>query len=297
MILPTIAAITRDVMAVVPNHQREAMLAVGATRWEMIRKAVLPYAQAGIIGGLMLGLGRALGETMAALMVIGSIKDKISPSLFGGGITAASLVASELPNANDSLHESTLILIALVLFGITLVVNAPRAPAGLAGGARAGGEYTRMITQAPNYARRKWADRFMRGLTVGATMLALIPLFLILGYVVIRGAGALNLAFFTQAYEPPVVGAGGEVGNAGGVLHGIIGSLVIVGLALLMALPIGILAGDLPGRVSSEQRRDGGAFLHRCAQRRAIDHRRRRRICADRPAHAPVLRPWPAALR
>ena len=99
-----------------------------------------------------------------------------------------------------------------------------------------------MITQAPNYARRKWLDRFMRGLTVGATLLALIPLFLILGYVVIRGAGALNPAFFTQAYEPPVVGAGGEVGNAGGVVHGIIGSLIIVGLAMLMALPIGILA-------------------------------------------------------
>ena len=99
-----------------------------------------------------------------------------------------------------------------------------------------------MITQAPNYARRKWVDRFMRRLTVGATILALIPLVLILGYVVIRGAGALNVAFFTQAYEPPVVGAGGEIGNAGGVLHGIVGSLIIVGLALLMALPIGILA-------------------------------------------------------
>ncbi|MFL5803210.1 MAG: phosphate ABC transporter permease subunit PstC [Roseiflexaceae bacterium] len=123
MILPTIAAITRDVLNVVPNHQREAMLAVGATRWEMIRTAVLPYARAGIIGGLMLGLGRALGETIAALMVIGSVKDKISPSLFGGGITAASLIASELPNANDELHASTLILIALVLFGITLLLN------------------------------------------------------------------------------------------------------------------------------------------------------------------------------
>src|SRR5262245_1247918 len=100
-----------------------------------------------------------------------------------------------------------------------------------------------MITQAPNYTRRKWADRFMRGLTVGATLLALVPLFLILGYVLVRGASALNLAFFTQAYEPPVVGAGGTVGNAGGVLHGIIGSLLIVGVALLMALPIGILAG------------------------------------------------------
>jgi phosphate transport system permease protein len=99
-----------------------------------------------------------------------------------------------------------------------------------------------MITQAPNYTRRKWADRFMRGLTIGATVLALIPLALILGYVVARGVGALNLAFFTQAYEPPVVGTGGEISNAGGVLHGIVGSLIIVGLALLMALPIGILA-------------------------------------------------------
>jgi len=99
-----------------------------------------------------------------------------------------------------------------------------------------------MITQAPNYNRRKWADRLMRGLTVGATLLALIPLFLILGYVLVRGASALNLAFFTQAYEPPVAGANGEISNAGGVLHGIIGSFVIVGVALLMALPIGIMA-------------------------------------------------------
>ncbi len=123
MILPTIASITRDVLGVVPNHQREAMLAVGATRWEMISKAVLPYARAGIIGGMMLGLGRALGETMAALMVIGSFKDSVPKSLLAPGISAAPLVASELPNANNSLHESTLILIALVLFGITFVLN------------------------------------------------------------------------------------------------------------------------------------------------------------------------------
>lgn len=100
-----------------------------------------------------------------------------------------------------------------------------------------------MITQATNYRRRKLVDYGMRGLTIGATVLALIPLVLILSYVVFRGAGALNIAFFTQAYEPPVVGLDGEVGNAGGVLHGIIGSLIIVGIALIMALPIGILAG------------------------------------------------------
>lgn len=124
MILPTIASITRDVLAVVPANQREAMLAVGATRWEAIRYAVLPYAQAGIIGGMMLGLGRALGETMAALMIIGSMKNSVPGSLFEPGITSAALIASELPNANDSLHESTLILIALVLFAITLLLNA-----------------------------------------------------------------------------------------------------------------------------------------------------------------------------
>lgn len=123
MILPTIASISRDVLAQVPNNQREAMLAVGATRWETIRHAVLPYSQAGIIGGMMLGLGRALGETMAALMVIGSAKSLVPGSIFMPGISSAALIASELPNANDSLHESTLILIALVLFAITLLLN------------------------------------------------------------------------------------------------------------------------------------------------------------------------------
>jgi phosphate transport system permease protein len=100
-----------------------------------------------------------------------------------------------------------------------------------------------MITQAPNYNRRKWFDRCMRSLTVLATGLALIPLFLILGYVAFRGAGALNIDFFTKAYEPPLVQANGAIGNAGGILHGIVGSFMIVGVAMLIALPIGLLAG------------------------------------------------------
>jgi phosphate transport system permease protein len=122
MILPTIAAVSRDVLAVVPSNQREALLALGATRWEMIRHALIPYARAGIIGGMMLGLGRALGETMAATMVIGNTP-KIHASLFQPATTASSLVASQLANANDSLHSSALILIALVLFLITMVAN------------------------------------------------------------------------------------------------------------------------------------------------------------------------------
>lgn len=122
MILPTIAAVSRDVLAVVPRHQREALLALGATRWEVVRHALLPYARPGIVGGMMLGLGRALGETMAATMVIGNTP-KIHASIFQPATTAASLIASQLPTTNTELHSSALVLLALVLFLITLVAN------------------------------------------------------------------------------------------------------------------------------------------------------------------------------
>lgn len=122
MILPTIAAVSRDVLNVVPAHQREAMLALGATRWEVIRHAMLPFARPGIVGGMMLGLGRALGETMAATMVIGNTP-QISASIFQPGTTAASLIASQLPTTNSELHSSALVYLALVLFLITLVAN------------------------------------------------------------------------------------------------------------------------------------------------------------------------------
>lgn len=122
MILPTVAAISRDVLVVVPNTQREVMLALGATRWEAIWQAVVPYARGGIIGAVMLGLGRALGETIAAAMIIGN-SQQLSQSLFAPGTTAASLIANELTNANNALHESALILIALVLFCITFLLN------------------------------------------------------------------------------------------------------------------------------------------------------------------------------
>lgn len=99
-----------------------------------------------------------------------------------------------------------------------------------------------MITQASNYGRRKRFDLVMRSLTVVATILALIPLFLILGYVLFRGLGGLSLEFFTQSYVPPKLSTTGAVTSAGGVLHGIVGTLLIVGTATLMAFPIGLLA-------------------------------------------------------
>ncbi len=122
MVLPYISAVTREVLLAVPRSQREAALALGATRWEMIWDAVLPYARSGIIGGVILGLGRALGETMAVTMVIGNAP-KISASLFAPGYTMASLIANQFNEATNDMHVSALMAVAATLFLITIVVN------------------------------------------------------------------------------------------------------------------------------------------------------------------------------
>ncbi len=123
MALPYISAVSREVLLAVPRSQREAALALGATRWEMIRDAVIPYARSGIVGGIMLGLGRALGETMAVTMVIGN-RAEISASLFAPGYTMASLIANEFSEAGSEQHLSALMAVGAVLFGITILVNA-----------------------------------------------------------------------------------------------------------------------------------------------------------------------------
>jgi len=123
MIIPIISSITREVLAVVPQHQREAALALGATRWEMIRISVLGNARAGIMGAIILGLGRALGETMAVTMVIGN-SPHIAKSLFAPGYTMASVLANEFTEATSNLYFSALVEIGLALFLVTIVVNA-----------------------------------------------------------------------------------------------------------------------------------------------------------------------------
>jgi phosphate transport system permease protein len=123
MIIPIISSITREVLMVVPQHQREAALALGATRWEMIRVGVLRNARAGIMGGIILGLGRALGETMAVTMVIGN-RPEIAKSLFAPGYTMASVLANEFSEATGDVYLSSLIEIGLALFLVTIVVNA-----------------------------------------------------------------------------------------------------------------------------------------------------------------------------
>ncbi len=122
MILPIISSLTREVMTAVPHSQREAVLALGATRWEMIRMGVLRNARIGIVGGVILGLGRALGETMAVTMVIGNTPE-IHKSLLSNGSSMSAVIANEFTEAVSDVHRSALIEIGLALFILTIIVN------------------------------------------------------------------------------------------------------------------------------------------------------------------------------
>jgi len=123
MIVPTISAVSRETLLAVPTAQREAAQSLGATNWETTRVAMLPYARSGIIGGIILGLGRALGETMAVTMTIGN-KDAVPTSLFDQGQTIASLIANELLNNTGPLQYSAILEAGLILLAISLIVNA-----------------------------------------------------------------------------------------------------------------------------------------------------------------------------
>lgn len=123
MILPIVSAISREVISTVPQDHKEAALALGATRWEMIRTAVLPYSRAGITGAAMLGLGRAIGETIAVVLVIGN-SPTVGKQLFDQGYTLAAVIANEFGEAaNNPLHSGSLIAAGLVLFVLTLLIN------------------------------------------------------------------------------------------------------------------------------------------------------------------------------
>jgi phosphate ABC transporter permease protein PstC len=124
MILPIVSAISREVILTVPRDHKEAALALGATRWEMLRMAVLPYSRSGIVGASMLGLGRAIGETIAVTLVVGNAPN-VPHQIFDQGYTLAAVIANEFGEAaNNPLHVGALIAAGLVLFVLTLAVNA-----------------------------------------------------------------------------------------------------------------------------------------------------------------------------
>jgi phosphate transport system permease protein len=123
MIIPTVSAISRDVFSAVSNTQREAAISLGATKWETT-KIVISYARAGVIGAIILGMGRAIGETMAVTMVIGNKFQVLPASLFDAWYTMAAIIANEFAEATYGLYVSAIIEVGLVLFLIALVINA-----------------------------------------------------------------------------------------------------------------------------------------------------------------------------
>lgn len=223
MVLAIITAITREVLATVPREQQEAAYALGATRWEMVRDSMLPWARSGIVGASARGLGRAMGETIALALVLGNVPS-VWGSLLGPGSTAAGVIASETGESGD-LQLAALTALALVLFLLTFLVN---------GVARL---LVRRSAALPTVSRdRRIRSLAAEGLVYLCIALGFVPLVLLLGEIVVSGAQTLSWDFLAevQPVDPNAV-AGYGVGNA------LVGTLMMSGLATLMAAPLGIL--------------------------------------------------------
>jgi phosphate transport system permease protein len=244
MVLPYITAISFDVCRAVPSSQRQGALALGATRWQMIRSVVLPYARPGIVAACVLALGRALGETMAVTMLIGNVR-YLEFALGARGDSIASVIAGQLHEA-DGPGRAALIALGLILFLITALTNvAGRSLIGLAGRSRGRRKFVEAPDEAPaplppemldaRRARAERANRVMTWVLAGCQGLTIVPLFLIIGYIVFRGAPEVDQNLFLHRPVPQ-----GESG--GGLGHAMLGSLYMVAIASVLAVPVGILA-------------------------------------------------------
>jgi phosphate transport system permease protein len=249
MIVPYIAAVSYDVCQAVPRAQREAALALGATRWQTIWGVVLPYARPGILGGCFLALGRALGETMAVTMLIGNAPI-VEMLPFGRGYTIPSLLAQKLPSSSSLVEDAALIELSLVLFVLTILINSlarvliwrvgqpksrPPRPAIRYPLKTVADSGSRRADSAKRFLTPFFVNHLMTGLLGLCLVLTCIPLFLILGYIAYRGFGSVSWDFFTKLPRPQ-----GEVG--GGLANALAGSGILVGLATLLALPLGLLS-------------------------------------------------------
>ncbi|HEX4588810.1 MAG TPA: phosphate ABC transporter permease subunit PstC, partial [Gemmataceae bacterium] len=215
MVLPYIAAVSFDVCRAVPQSQREAALALGATRWQVIRTTVLPYARPGIVAACFLALGRALGETMAVTMIIGNKALAIESPVTGVGDSIASVIANQLNEATSDLQRSGLVALGLLLLLVTVTVNVlariligrmgrhppnssvARGPGGE--GLSAGKRDYRSPRLSPPRAmgarRAQSANRLMTAALAGCLIATLAPLFLILAFIVMRGLPGLSWSF------------------------------------------------------------------------------------------------------
>ena len=259
MIIPIIAAISREVLQSVPNDQREAALALGATRWEMVRGAMLPWSRSGIVGACALGLGRAVGETIAIAFVLGNYPEYLGKSIFSPGTTLASQIAGEVNDNTGDLHLQSLIALGVLMFLIAFGINAlarlivarsargPRRPSlrfgGQKGGATARPEtnvslpemFSRIDLPETLSPSRRRRSRGAETTIYGFLGLAMIPLVLIIGSILLKGVPALSWDFFTQ--DPP----SDPNAFSGGIRNAIVGSLMMMIIATAIAAPLGIL--------------------------------------------------------
>ncbi|MBJ7455702.1 MAG: phosphate ABC transporter permease subunit PstC [Thermoleophilia bacterium] len=258
MVLPIIAAISREVLETVPREQQEAAYALGATRWEMVRSAMLPWSRSGIVGASALGLGRAVGETIAIALLLGN-SPVIWESLLGPGATLSSVIALEFGEASN-LQLSALIALSVILFALSFAINAlarllvgrtaagpgpvRRALAGRRSGGLvpAGGGPAQPVPEPPVRAAglpsvsrgRRVRSGIAEGGIYAALVISLIPLGLILGKILVEGLPAISWSFFTEL--PPA-----DPYSEGGISSALVGTLILMGLATLFSAPLGIL--------------------------------------------------------
>ena len=238
MILPIITSVSREILRSVPDLQREAAYALGATRWEATRIAVLSYAKKGLFGAVILGLGRALGETLAVTMVIGNTP-QIVASLFKPGYTLASVIANEFTEATTDIYLEALFEIGLVLFRNNNPGEPPRPTA-------AANDRDNIInTRGAIVMRSKTTDhhtwRKIKSALASTTafvsaILVILPLGLVFFHLLINGISSVNWDFFTNLPAPV-----GEVG--GGMANAIVGTLELLALAGAIGIPVGVLGG------------------------------------------------------
>ncbi|MCB0873002.1 MAG: phosphate ABC transporter permease PstA [Thermoleophilia bacterium] len=263
MILPITTAIIREVFATVPTDQQEAALALGATRWEMVQHSMIPWSRSGIVGASALGLGRAMGETIALALVLGSVPN-VFGSLLGPGATAAGVIALQTGEAGQ-LQLAALTALAIVLFVMTMIINglarilvrrnagtsrrrrsaAPTDPDAEAA-ARTDGAAERAPAPAlvregagslaPVAGIRRLRSGVSETLIAAAVLIGMLPLAVLLVEVVRNGTRVLGASFFTevQPTDPNAV-AGFGIGNA------LVGTAILTGVAVAIAAPLGIL--------------------------------------------------------
>jgi phosphate transport system permease protein len=263
MTLPTVVALSRNAVAGVDATAREGARALGATRWQTVRFAVLPAARRGIAAAVTLAIGRAMGESIAVAMVIGN-RPSIPHSLLAPGATIGSAIVNQFAEAQPGLDTSSIIGLAAILLLLTVIVNAggvallrgradrrpeypplgPPVEAGVpaltATGLPKGPEVSHGVTAlaARSLPRRRRTSAVVDVACTLLTVLGLVPLVALVGFTVARGWHDLSLSFFTHAPTPPGI-------PGGGISTAITGSARIVGLATLMAVPVGLFAALL----------------------------------------------------